>query len=190
MRRHAFFDRGKKQEEYECTYQIVKAKNKLPGPPFSRPRPIWTYSAVPIVPPMPMSWICLGFNFRWVLSYPTYVNVHQPTQSSSYCPAFHDRSEDTYLDAIRICWRVREPVVGLQRRNDRLLPVSRRRMRASSDILLIVRRMSADAASDGRFVHHMWGPASFDHTFLIVAVVVRRSRHLWGGYPGQNGWTN
>jgi hypothetical protein len=46
------------------TYQKVNAKNRLPGPPFKRPRPIWTYSAVPMVPPIPMSWICLGLSFR------------------------------------------------------------------------------------------------------------------------------
>lgn len=30
-----------------CTHHNVKAKNKLPGPPFIRPLPICTYNAVP-----------------------------------------------------------------------------------------------------------------------------------------------
>lgn len=30
----------------------VKAMKRLAGPPLSRPRPIWTYNAVPIVPPI------------------------------------------------------------------------------------------------------------------------------------------
>jgi hypothetical protein len=34
-------------------YQRVKAMNRLPGPPASNPLPIWTYRAVPMVPPMP-----------------------------------------------------------------------------------------------------------------------------------------
>jgi hypothetical protein len=53
----------------EVTHQIVKAKNKLPGPPLIKPLPICTNNAVPIVPPMPISWICLGFSLRCVESY-------------------------------------------------------------------------------------------------------------------------
>jgi hypothetical protein len=30
----------------------VKAMNRLAGPPARRPRPIWTYKAVPMVPPI------------------------------------------------------------------------------------------------------------------------------------------
>lgn len=44
------------------TYQMEKARNSDPGPPFNRPLPIWTYRAVPIVPPMPMSWMCLDLS--------------------------------------------------------------------------------------------------------------------------------
>lgn len=34
-------------------HHIVNARNRLAGPPLITPFPIWTYSAVPMVPPMP-----------------------------------------------------------------------------------------------------------------------------------------
>jgi hypothetical protein len=37
------------------TYQKVNAINRLAGPPLIKDFPICTYSAVPMVPPMPMS---------------------------------------------------------------------------------------------------------------------------------------
>ena len=60
--------------------------NKLAGPPFIKPLPIWTYRAVPMVPPMPgqsqqrasdrradrrvspISWIWRDLRVRWVWS--------------------------------------------------------------------------------------------------------------------------
>jgi hypothetical protein len=68
------------------TYHSVNAMNKLAGPPASRPLPIWTYRAVPMVPPMPgqnnqhqviatgvwwgipISWMWRDLSVRWVLS--------------------------------------------------------------------------------------------------------------------------
>lgn len=72
---------------------MVNARNKLAGPPLSKPFPIWTYSAVPIVPPIParkmeelvsnwsigrrgpvivyhppISWMCRGLSLRCVWS--------------------------------------------------------------------------------------------------------------------------
>lgn len=38
---------------YMLTYHKEKAINKLPGPPSINPLPIWTNSAVPMVPPIP-----------------------------------------------------------------------------------------------------------------------------------------
>lgn len=52
------------------TYQKEKAINKLAGPPAINPCPICTKSVVPIVPPIPINWICLAFKLRvvWSLS--------------------------------------------------------------------------------------------------------------------------
>lgn len=40
----------------EMTDQMVKARNRLAGPPSARSWPIWTYNIVPIVPPIPVTY--------------------------------------------------------------------------------------------------------------------------------------
>lgn len=61
------------------TYQIVNARNKLPGPPLRRPLPIETYSAVPIVPPIPISWMCRAFKRRWTVSLVREIESREPS---------------------------------------------------------------------------------------------------------------
>lgn len=51
------------------TYQMLNPRNKLPGPLSRSPEPIWTYKAVPMVPPMPINCRCRDFNVRWVWSW-------------------------------------------------------------------------------------------------------------------------
>lgn len=53
----------------ENTNQRLNPINKLAGPLVRNPDPIWTYKAVPIVPPIPINCTWRGLSLRWVWSY-------------------------------------------------------------------------------------------------------------------------
>lgn len=57
MHRHRSKSKQSPNKDREMTDQMVKARNRLAGPPSARSWPIWTYKIVPMVPPIPVVFV-------------------------------------------------------------------------------------------------------------------------------------